>query len=51
MIREDSHVWNISEASWPISIKFYIKHHWDGGKAALGFGADLIRTGFHGIDL
>ena len=24
--------------------KFYLKHHWGGGKAALGFGADQIRT-------
>ena len=35
---------NISETSRPITIKFYLKHHWDGGKAALGFGADQIRT-------
>ena len=28
----------------PIAIKFYLKHHWGGGKAALGFGADQIRT-------
>ena len=27
-----------------ITIKFYLKHHWGGGKAALGFGADQIRT-------
>ena len=33
---------NISETSRPIAIKFYLKHHWDGGKAALGFGADLV---------
>ena len=26
------------------TIKFYLKHHWGGGKAALGFGADQIRT-------
>ena len=25
---------NISEVSRPIKIKFYLKHHWDGGKAA-----------------
>ena len=31
---------NISEASWPIAIKFYLKHHWGGGKDAWGFGAD-----------
>ena len=24
--------------------KFYLKHHWGGGKAALGFDADQIRT-------
>ena len=35
---------NISEASRPIAIKFYLKHHWGGGKAALGFGADQFRT-------
>ena len=34
---------NISEASRPIAIKFYLKHHWGGGKAAWGFGADQIR--------
>ena len=35
---------NISETSRPITIKFYLKHHWGGGKAALCFGADQIRT-------
>ena len=35
---------NISETSWPIATKFYLKHHWVGGKAALGFGPDRIRT-------
>ena len=35
---------NISETSISITIKFYLKHHWGGGKAALGFGADQIRT-------
>ena len=35
---------NISETSRPITTKFYLKHHWGGGKAALGFGADQIRT-------
>ena len=35
---------NISETSRPITTKFYLKHHWDGGKAALGFDADQIRT-------
>ena len=32
---------NISETSRPITTKFY---HWGGGKAALGFDADQIRT-------
>ena len=35
---------NISDASRPIVIKFYLKHHWGGGKPALGFGADQFRT-------
>ena len=38
---------NISATSWPITMKFYQfyqKHHWDGGKAALGFGSDWIKT-------
>ena len=35
---------NISETSWPIATKFYLKHHWVGGKDALGFGPDRIRT-------
>ena len=35
---------NISEASEPIAIKFYLKHHWGGGKAAWGFVADQFRT-------
>ena len=35
---------NISETSWPIIIKFHLKHHWGGGLAALGFGPDGIRT-------
>ena len=35
---------NIYETSRPITIKFYLKHHWGGGKAALCFGADQIRT-------
>ena len=35
---------NISETSRLITIKFYLKHHWGGGKAALCFGADQIRT-------
>ena len=39
---------NISETSGPIATKFYLKHHWGGGKAALGFGSDRIGTGVHG---
>ena len=35
---------NISEASRPIAIKFYLKHHLGGGKDAWGFGADQFRT-------
>ena len=35
---------NISETSRPIRIKFYLKHHWGGGKTALCFGANQIRT-------
>ena len=35
---------NISATSGPIAIKFYLKHHCGGGKAALGFGPDQIRT-------
>ena len=35
---------NISEASRPVAIKFYLKHHWGRGKAAWGFGADQFTT-------
>ena len=28
----------------PIATKFYLKHHWGGGKPALDFGRDLVRT-------
>ena len=28
----------------PIETKYYLKHHWVWGKAALGFGPDRIRT-------
>ena len=35
---------NISVTSWVIAIQFYLNHHWGGGKAILGFGADQIRT-------
>ena len=34
----------ISETSGPIATKFYLKHHWGGGKAALGFWPDRIGT-------
>ena len=29
---------------WANHNQFYLKHHWGGGKAALGFGPDRIRT-------
>ena len=35
---------NISETSGSIVTKFNMKHHWVGGKDALGFGPDRIRT-------
>ena len=35
---------NISETSGPIATKFYLKHQLGGGKVALGFGPDRIRT-------
>ena len=35
---------NISETIGSIATKYYLKHHWGGGLAALGFGPDLIRT-------
>ena len=35
---------NISATSGPIITKFYLKHHWGGGKAALGFEPDRIGT-------
>ena len=35
---------NISVTKRPITAKFYIKHHWGGGKAAFGFGPDRIGT-------
>ena len=35
---------NISETSGPIATKFYLKHHWGVGKAALGFEQDPIGT-------
>ena len=35
---------NISATSWPIGMKFYLKHHWGGGKASVGFDPDRIST-------
>ena len=35
---------NISATSGPIVTKFYLNHHWGGGKAALGFGPDRLGT-------
>ena len=35
---------NISETSGQIATKFYLKHHWVGGKDALSFKPDRIRT-------
>ena len=35
---------NISASSRPIATKFYVKHHWEGGKAASGFWPDRIGT-------
>ena len=34
---------NTSTTGRPIVTKFYLKHHWGGGKAALCFGPDRIR--------
>ena len=34
---------NISATSQPIAIKFYQKHHWGGGKVAIGFVPRRIR--------
>ena len=35
---------NTSEISRPIAIKFYLKHHWGGKKASVGFDPDQTRT-------
>ena len=35
---------NISATSWPIGMKFYLKHHWGGGKTSVDFDPDRIRT-------
>ena len=39
---------NISEIRGPIATKFYLKHHWVGGKDALGFGPDPTELWCHG---
>ena len=43
-VRACIHTFNISETSGPIATKFYLKYHWGGGKAALGFEQDRIGT-------
>ena len=40
----DQWLYNISETSWLIAIKFYVKYVLVGGKIASGFGADWIKT-------
>ena len=35
---------NISETSGSIVTKFNLKHHWEGGKHAIGFWPDRIGT-------
>ena len=35
---------NISATSRPIGMKFYLSHHWDRGKASVGFDPDRIKT-------
>ena len=35
---------NISKTRGPITTKFYLKHHWGGGKPVVDFGPDRIRT-------
>ena len=35
---------NISETSGPVATKYYLKHHWGGGKAALGFEQGRVGT-------
>ena len=37
---------NISATSWPIGMKFYLKHHWGGGKASVGFDPDRLELWF-----
>ena len=36
---------NISATSGPIATKFYLKHNWGGGKAALGFWQQIAPIG------
>ena len=38
------HTFKHSETCGLIATKFYLKHHWGGGKAALGFEQDQIGT-------
>ena len=35
---------NISATGWLIGMKFYLKQHWGGEKASVGFDPDRIRT-------
>ena len=35
---------NIFATSRPIEMKFYLNHHWGGGKPSVGFDPDRIRT-------
>ena len=35
---------NISATSRRVGMKFYLKHHWGGGKASVGFDPNWIRT-------
>ena len=35
---------NISATSRPFGMKLYLKHHWGGGKASVGFDQDWIST-------
>ena len=35
---------NISRSSWPVLIKLYMYHCWDGGLTAYNVGTDLFKT-------
>ena len=35
---------DIPETSRPVAIKFYLKHHWGGGKAEIVLGLDKVGT-------